>query len=275
MDKPQNEKRSLRELWNEYWLYIVALATSGVCLYLLHHYSDNYPWHGAFEAGFIAGVLTLTVDPFVKKRLATEINKDIFYHVIGFRLPEPMQDKLRKYLNGLRYYREWLSIKVTATDIVNDDVTIEVELKGRSLMLTRTAYFQSLLFEEAEREVVEEMWARRPGSDKNLVDLKDAPTRTIPSEHMTHLYKGPEVKLEKGDIVDTYIKFTLKGRKTDYWVHTFGTTTLKTDVTLVPLNGMEMYVSQPERATPISANEFDYNEVFIIGEDLHIRWKIT
>jgi hypothetical protein len=241
----------------------------------LYFYPEQGRRHGVIEATFIAAALTLTVDPFVKKRLATEINKDIFYHVIGFQLPEPMQDSLRKYLRGLKYYRELLSIKVSAKEIIGDDVTIEVELTGRSVMLTKYHYHQSLLFEEAEHGQVLEMWAKRPGSQNNLVEWKNSPPITSDSEPMTQFYKGPDVKLQRGDKLESYVKFTLRGRKIDYWVQTFGTTTLKTEITLVPLENMKMFVSQPERATSPTATHFDYDDVFIIGEDLKIRWQVA
>ena len=70
-------------------------------------------------------------------------------------------------------------------------------------------------------------------------------------------------------------QYTLRGRKKDYWVQTFGTTTLKTTVTLVPLAQMEMSASDPEARKPDNPNEYVYDKVFIVGEDIHIRWKVT
>jgi hypothetical protein len=43
-------------------------------------------------------------------------------------------------------------------------------------------------------------------------------------------------------------------------------------VTLKPLANMEMYASHQ----PVSTNnQYEYDKVFIIGEDIRIRWKVT
>jgi hypothetical protein len=72
-----------------YWIYLLAGAVFLLTCYGLYAYPEGGKWHGVIEALFVAACLTLTVDPFVKTRVAREVNKDIFYHVIGFAAAGP------------------------------------------------------------------------------------------------------------------------------------------------------------------------------------------
>src|SRR5881396_3864670 len=65
------------------------------------------------EALLIAGVLTLTVDPFLKRRLFREASKDIFHHLLGFNLPEPIRERLKHIVNSSDLYRKDMTMTCT------------------------------------------------------------------------------------------------------------------------------------------------------------------
>lgn len=258
-----------------YWLYLVAGVVLVASLVALYYYSETGHWHGVIEAICIASALTLTVDPFVKERLGHEVSKSIFYHVIGFELPPEMQDRLRTYLRGLEYYRESLSITVKALRIEGEEVFIEITLEGRIVALTQCRYAPSLAFEEVEHGEVHEIWAKRPGTEDKVVEWKSTDGLTPDDEPMTMLYAPKPVELQRGEKLDSFFRFTVRLRKKDYWVQTFGTTTLKTTVKLVPLEHMEMFASHPRCMNPQNRNEYAYNKVFIVGENIHVRWRVN
>lgn len=270
---PDPEMKDDESFLAAYWLYLVAGIVLLGSLVGLYFYPERGPWHGVIEAICIASALTLTVDPFVKKRLTHEVNKSIFYHVIGFDLPPAMQDRLRTYLRALEYYRESLSITAKALRVEGEEVIMEITLEGRIVALTRCKYGPSLEFEDTEHGEVEELWARRTGETEKLIEWKASnPSAVTHRDPMTTGYSAPVAKLKTGDTLESFFKFTLRQRKQDYWVQTFGTTTLKTTVTLIPLANMEMYASH----RPVnSENKYEYDKVFIIGEDIRIRWKVT
>src|SRR5665213_4292844 len=118
---PDSEIKDDESFLAAYWLYLLAGAVLLGSLAGLYFYPERGPWHGVIEAICIASALTLTVDPFVKERLTHEVNKSIFYHVIGFDLPPEMQDRLRIYLRTLEYYRESLCITAKALRIAGED----------------------------------------------------------------------------------------------------------------------------------------------------------
>jgi len=267
---PTSEMKDDEGFFAAYWLYLLAGAVFLGSLAALYFYSELGPWHGVIEAVCIASALTLTVDPFVKKRLTHEVNKSIFYHVIGFDLPPEMQDRLRIYLRTLEYYRESLSITAEALRVEGDEVVMEITLEGRIIALTRCKYAPSLEFEDTEHGAVEELWAKRTGEKDKLIEWKASDPKAT-SDPMTTLYSAPVATLKRGERLESCFRFTLRQRKQDYWVQTFGTTTLKTTVTLKPLANMKMYASH----RPVSAdNRYEYDKVFIIGEDIRIRWTV-
>lgn len=255
-----------------YWLQMVAAAIAAILGYGLYVYPEQGKWHGMLEAFFIAALLTVTVDPVVKSRLAHEVTKDIFYHIIGFRLPEEMQDRLRKYLRDLKYYRKSLSITVKALRIENDEVVFEVSQVSKIVALTKCTYRQSLTFEEAEGGEVIDMRAQRVKSKDTVEWLPSRPWDVMNPEPMTKRIQGSTAVLGRGDEVIAFFTFTFRGRKTGHWVQKFGTTTIKTDVTLVPLDGMKMFASELTHVPLGTRGEYD--RVFIVGEDIQIRWKV-
>jgi hypothetical protein len=267
---PTSDTKDDESFLEAYWLYLLAGAVFVGSLAGLYFYSETGPWHGVIEAICIASALTLTVDPFVKKRLTHEVNKSIFYHVIGFDLPPAMQDRLRTYLRALEYYRESLAITAEALRLEGEEVVIEITLEGKVIALTRCKYAPSLEFEAPEHGVVQELWAKRTGEKEKLIEWK-AGGATAASDPLTVLYAAPEATLKRGETLDSYFRFTLRQRKQDYWVQTFGTTTLKTTVTLKPLAGMTMYASHKALS---GDNRYEYDRVFVMGEDVRVRWLV-
>src|SRR4051794_2107939 len=49
------------------------------------------------EAFLIAGILSLTVDLYLKRKLQEDTARDIFHHLLGINLPGDLKDKLQKF----------------------------------------------------------------------------------------------------------------------------------------------------------------------------------
>jgi hypothetical protein len=67
-----------------------------------------------WKAMFVAGVVTIAVDPFLKRRLLKEASTDIFHHLLGFDLPLDIRETLRDFLFKNRSYRRNVIIDVRA-----------------------------------------------------------------------------------------------------------------------------------------------------------------
>ena len=268
----------------KYWLYLIASFAFAAALTGLYFCPETSHWHGVIEAILIAASLTLTVDPFVKKRLTVEVSKNIFYHVLGFNLPDEMQDRLRTYLRDLKYYRTSFSLIVEALEITDHEVIIEVRLAAEIEVLTKCSYSPSLSFEKAEQGAVHEIWSRRKASLQKLVCWERSQPWAIETNvPLTTVYRardpnGHPANLHRGDKLESFFRFELQGRKVDYWVQTFGTTTAKTDINLIPLPGMKMYTSRGDPAPLLpgqTGERYLCDEVLVVGEDIHIRWEVS
>ena len=55
------------------------------------------------EAFLAAGVLSLSVDWWLKRKLQEDAAKDIFHHLLGITLPEKLRAKMQKLLKKMPY----------------------------------------------------------------------------------------------------------------------------------------------------------------------------
>jgi hypothetical protein len=55
-------------------------------------------------AFLISGILTVTVDPYIKGRTQRETALDIFHHMLGFKLPEKIQERLKDIVETTEWY---------------------------------------------------------------------------------------------------------------------------------------------------------------------------
>jgi hypothetical protein len=61
---------------------------------------------------FIGGILTMTVDPFVKRKARREATRDIFHHMLGYSLPEIIRERLQEIVERTRFYRKNTTIYI-------------------------------------------------------------------------------------------------------------------------------------------------------------------
>ena len=103
------------------------------------------------EAFFIAGVLTIAVDPILKRRMLKEASKDIFHHLLGFGLPEAIRDRLRQIVNNTDLYRKDMTMTCSFSE-TGTGIRVDFETRYEVINPTpRTRPFrQYLAFEKAE-----------------------------------------------------------------------------------------------------------------------------
>jgi hypothetical protein len=103
-------------------------------------------------AFWIAGFLTITVDPFVKRRARREATRDIFHHMLGFKLPECIRTRLQEMVETTKLYREDVIQHIAMTE-EGDFVRFLVEMEFEVINPTQhTRDFEPLVqFEPGER----------------------------------------------------------------------------------------------------------------------------
>ncbi len=140
-------KISVQSDWMGPTLGILLLLPAVVYLLL----KSEFP-AGILEALFIAGVLTLTVDPFLKERLHKGATKDMFHHLLGFDLPLPIKNRIKDIVLGTKIYRKDMHMAVS---FVRSGSGIRMECSVRFEVVNPTRdslkFRHSLAFEKPEK----------------------------------------------------------------------------------------------------------------------------
>jgi hypothetical protein len=85
------------------WIIAILLVLVGAALLW---WSPEVTFrHGLGEAVLIAGVLSLVVDPFLKRDLQREASLDIFHHMLGFDQQPEIKDRLKDLICKTVLYR--------------------------------------------------------------------------------------------------------------------------------------------------------------------------
>jgi hypothetical protein len=225
------------------------------------------------DAIFIAGVLTVAVDPFLKRRLLKEASKDIFHHLLGFDLPLEIRETLRDFLLHNRHYRENVIIDVTVTPLTNGtEVELTVTVRADVVAVANTTYKQQISFEEAEHgTILEASVTSQSHSGKSYTEISPQ-LDSVPDESMTYAWTGREIKLKSDERLNTFIKFRMQKPIHDFWMLNFGITTVHPTV---HVNGNPGLTVTASKADQVNRNEHIYRKVFVPGDHLQIRWKPT
>jgi hypothetical protein len=113
-------------------------------------------WHQEIARDFgiaslISGVLTVTVDPYIKGKTQRETAKDIFHHMLGFKLPEKIQERLKNIVETTEWYRTDAAIHCTISES-GDNVFLDIEQEFSVVNATQnTRCFEPVMeFERTE-----------------------------------------------------------------------------------------------------------------------------
>jgi hypothetical protein len=222
------------------------------------------------EAFFIAGVLTITVDPFLKRRLLKEASTDIFHHLLGFDLPSEIRETLKEFLLQNRYYRKNVDIEAHAQTSSDGMVEVTWSVRGEVVAVATTEYRQHVSFEEAEQgRILQASVTSTLHPGLNYTD--NSPSLTpVEGEPMVTEWSGKIVKLKKGDQLNSFVKFVTRGQRTGFAVTNFGNSTISPRVRVSCSNDLEISASASDQR---NGAEYIYRKVFVRGDHFQVRWK--
>jgi hypothetical protein len=222
------------------------------------------------EAIFVAGSLTITVDPFLKRKLLREASKDIFHHLLGFDLPTEIRSTLKEFLLGTKSYREDTEIEARA-ELKDKIVLLTVSVRSKVIAASDVKYRPYVAFEQSEhpRLLQVSVTANNPKLNSNLT-MGDLVLSAKSDEPMVIEWKGREIKLHKGDSISTYVRFSIEGMHEDFWVYFFGAPAIYPKVRLSASPELDVSASLADQ---MNGNEYLYKKVFVTGDHIQIRWK--
>lgn len=142
------------EWMEQYSGYVFGPALIIVSLLIGHYIYPIYPsrlWDEVVVAVMIAGILTSTVDPFMKRQARREATRDIFQHMLGFSLPEVIRERLQNTVEKTKLYRENMTQHIVMSE-EGDLVVFNVETEFKMVNPTphAVAFSPYLQFERGE-----------------------------------------------------------------------------------------------------------------------------
>jgi hypothetical protein len=267
-------RRKLIERWGKWGISVVAAAVlvGSLSSMLWWHLYEGLS-HSLLEALFLASVLTLTVDPFLKRRLVRDAARDIFHHVLGIDFAPEIRDAFQKALLGGKDYRVGTEIDAYAQRGEGNCVVLELEIRWTIVAAKRhDEYQQSLAWEEAENPTLLEVSVASESNPKvNYCEWNPPLTRNA-EDPLVLEWKGPKIKLEKGDRLRSSAKYTVTGGIHDFSTFNFGAPAVNVLLRLRPSKGLSLSASRPDPGHA-EGDLYSYDKVFVPGDHIQIRWK--
>ena len=223
------------------------------------------------EAIFLAATLTVTVDPFLKRRLQREAAQDIFHHLLGIDFPVEIRDAFKKSLFDHDTYRQDAYIEATATKSSEDSVILDVAIRWTVVAVRKTHYQQYMEFEESEQGSILQASVTVESNEKASYSQNN-PTLTRKTDEPMVLEWKANKKIEMGEkeSVSAYLKFTVRRRVNDFWTFNFLSPAINPHVRINSGDDLDIYASH---AHQVIGNEYLYKKVFLPGDHIQVRWK--
>jgi len=219
------------------------------------------------EAFLVAGILCVSVDPFLKRQLLREVDQELFVHMIGYDLPLPIKERIKKIVFGIKLYA--VDKRITCTISSKDENYVLVKVTETYDLVNPTPIDQKYIAWAAFEKVENPQYCRVRGSGKitcqadtlkesseDLGILKvTADEVSIPptlDESNCHFLKEYELILPKEHYLNLY--------------------------QIIPVIRIWIYVNAPNftiQSTCQDRYENVYPDLFMSGEQLTIRWKPT
>jgi hypothetical protein len=221
------------------------------------------------EALLIAGVLSLTVDVYLKRKLQEDAAKDIFHHLLGLDLPGEIREALKNIVFQARRYRTDMDVRVNAS-ISGQAVLLDVDVRTRVKAASRTDYSQLIQFEESEHPQLIIASATSTTKPKSSYSISNPPLNAKRGEPEVLEWAGNKITLSRGDELQTFAKYSVKRGLDDFWVLFFGEPTIGAHVRVNADDGLQITASLADQ---VNGDEHIYTKVFITGDHIQVRWK--
>ena len=143
-----------------FWYVVGVLFLAGILLLLIQVPSINADFSRALGHAFIiASILAATVDHYLKERVLREVTLDVSKYLIGYRLPQEVQDRIRDLLQS-KWIRRRFDLRIAFNELAGGkktkvDIRISEELQN--ITSETLPYHDVLEFDQHEPFTVLEM----------------------------------------------------------------------------------------------------------------------
>jgi hypothetical protein len=264
-----------KEMWrNKFWKFwrqwsgfVVGafLILVGTLILILWQQNIVRDFGTAF---LISGVLTVTVDPYLKGKAQREAALDIFQHMLGFRLPDKIQDRLKHIVETTEWYRANSVIHCVASES-GENVFFDIEQEFEIVNATQhTLAFRPIMeFERTEYPLL-----RRVICFDVTEYGKDAALKPDPNEPKALAYYGEPLNIEPTGKRRFKYEYRVQYPVASgvFAVH-FKYPTIGLSLTVKSADSLKITASRAEFECP---GEWRYaDKLFMPGDHTEIRWE--
>jgi hypothetical protein len=223
------------------------------------------------ESFIVAGILSISVDVWLKRRLQEDAAKDIFHHLLGMSLPAELREHLQVVLEENTIYRPSITHRINVEDN-GDSVTLSVEIDAVNKAAKDSEYCQSLMLEEAFNGHLQYASLRSVKDSHYVLTEKELNLAKDKPEPMVWSWEGPTVPLAKGEELHQHVRFTVKRARSDFYILFFGRPSINPTIRVTGSDTLFITASADSK-TQVNGDEYVYKRVFLRGDHLQIRWK--
>ncbi len=256
--------------------YIVCAAFSwGIILFLyVPPYFKPELARSLADAFVIAALLAVSVDRYVKGRVLHEVTADVSKYLIGYRLPEQLQERLHSIMQTQWIVRAFeVRIRIQETRLGQMELDWTLSYRIQNITSELLAYLDVLSFSKHERvHVVEQRCERDSGALEYHRDGEEV--KPHEDEGQLVLY-GPFVKIPpaaktSGDYRFS-ARYTVIRPATPERSITIKNPTIEAtiEVTDCPPDFVFHLTPAPDQS---SHHRWTYSRLFLPGEQIRIQW---
>jgi hypothetical protein len=219
------------------------------------------------DALFISGVLSLTVDFYLKRKLQEDAARDIFQHLMGINLPPEMRTKLQLFITENSIYRKNVTISVHVSARDDGRVSVKFIIDGTVAAASDAAYTQLFQAEKNLNPVIECVSLR--SESESLYSLDRPIIVDQPNEPLILQWEGETQKLSQGEELIQHFEYTIERASTDFYHIFFGNAVIHPVVRVTADPDIAIFAGKPDIK---NGNEYVYKKVFLQGDHITIRW---
>lgn len=271
-----------RSRQSEKWSFLLTvLSLLGIGLLLLFvqlPYVNQTFTHSLADALIIASVLAFTVDVYLKERVLREVSSDVSKYLVGYRLPEEVQNRIRSLLQT-RWIRRNCSVRLRLSEIPAKAGYVKIEMvvsKDLENITTEVESFQDkYMYEKHLPEKILEM--RCDSADVSAqYQIVGAGLATDKDDEPGVMQAvGREVKIPPvHQALGRYYRFTVRyeaeypDKYSDILSFDLPTIGVVFEAECPP--GFRVSATPPDVSTP---NRWEYQKLFLPGEHIRYRWE--
>lgn len=259
------------EWWEKYGWYVVGPILMGAGFVVGKYIEPHCHSQVVSEIGialWIAGLLTLTIDPFIKRLARREAARDIFHHILGYKLPSAIRERLELIVRDTKLYREDVTKRVEMSED-GDFVVFDIEMGFFVVNPVNhdLSFEPTIQFENGERGKIKRII--HFGNTSYGQDAEAKPVGNLGASE----YKGKPVRIPSGNREEFKYEYRVMF-PTDlgFWFPNFVLPTIGLSLTIKHPVGFN--VKATDSQVPSPEGEWKYpTKLWMRSEHLEIVWK--